>query len=201
TFGVATGPPHGRSCTATGGVVSALEPELPTPPTHPPLKGLIQTDTPINPGNSGGPLVDAQGRVIGITTAILPYAQGLGFAVPTATVIGAIARLKEQRDAQPAPRFGVSGIAAPVDSDAAKRHGLTQTQGVLLIEVRPGSAAERASLKPMDMLLTLDGTTLTSVEALRKGLESVVSGTTVEIAFLRAGTLRRTHAVLAAAAA
>ena len=197
---VAIGNPYGLSWTVTAGVVSALDRELPTAANQPPLKGLIQTDTPINPGNSGGPLVDAHGRVVGITTAILPYAQGLGFAVPTQTVVGAIARSKEQRDAQPAPRFGVSGIAAPVEPDVAKRNGLSQTQGVLLIEVRPGSAAERASLKPMDLLLTLDGAALTSVEALRKGLDSAAAGSSVEIAFLRAGTLRRTHAVLAAAA-
>src|SRR6185503_12978293 len=113
------------------------------------MTNLIQTDTPINPGNSGGPLVDSRGRVVGITTAILPFAQGLGFAVPTETVVGALARLQERMAHDGPPRFGVSGIASPIDAATAKRLGLTQTRGVLLIEVRPGSAAERASLKPM----------------------------------------------------
>ena len=74
----------------------------------------------------------------------------------------------------------------------------TQTRGVLLIEVRPGSAAERASLKPMDTLLTLEQEPVESMEALKQRLDGVEAGRSFEIAFLRAGTLRSTHAVLAA---
>ena len=67
----------------TAGVVSAVGRSLPHGRNGRRLTDLIQTDTPINPGNSGGPLVDAQGRVVGINTAVMPYARGVGFAVPT----------------------------------------------------------------------------------------------------------------------
>jgi S1-C subfamily serine protease len=194
---VAIGNPYGLSWTVTAGVVSAVDRTLPTTRGQPPLTGLIQTDTPINPGNSGGPLVDSRGRVVGITTAILPFAQGLGFAVPTETVVGALARLQERMAHDGPPRFGVSGIASPIDAATAKRLGLTQTRGVLLIEVRPGSAAERASLKPMDTLVTLDQEPVETVETLKQRLDKVEAGRSFEIAFLRAGTLRSTHAVLA----
>src|SRR6266852_903200 len=88
---VAVGNPFGLNWTVTAGVVSALGRRLPVSPGVE-LTDLIQTDVPINPGNSGGPLVDAQGRVVGITTAVLPFARGVGFAVPVSTALGALAR-------------------------------------------------------------------------------------------------------------
>src|SRR5439155_21338671 len=81
---VAVGNPFGLNWTVTAGVVSALGRKLPVSPGVE-LTDLIQTDVPINPGNSGGPLVDAQGRVVGIATAIMPWARGLGFAIPVST--------------------------------------------------------------------------------------------------------------------
>jgi S1-C subfamily serine protease len=192
---VAIGNPFGLNWTVTAGVVSALGRELPTAQGAPPLSGLIQTDTPINPGNSGGPLVDARGRVVGITTAILPYARGLGFAVPTDTVLGAISSLQERREHEVPPRLGISGLPAPIDAAIARREHL-ETRGILLVEVRAASAAERASLRPMDLLVSLDGKPVSSMETLRAALDAVESGRGVEIVFVRAGAVRRTHAVL-----
>src|SRR5205823_2297477 len=111
------------------------------------LTDLVQTDTPINPGNSGGPLVDAQGRVVAITTAVMPYARGVGFAVPVATVLGAIARQQERAASGGRPRFGVSGMATAIDADVAGRLGLAEARGVMVVDVQAGSAAERASLR------------------------------------------------------
>ena len=93
---VAIGNPFGLNWTVTAGVVSALGRKLPVSPGVE-LTDLIQTDVPINPGNSGGPLVDAQGRVVGITTAVMPYARGVGFAVSVGTVLGALSRFREIR--------------------------------------------------------------------------------------------------------
>ena len=133
---VAIGNPYGLSWTVTAGVVSALGRELPLGTNHA-LRDLIQTDVPINPGNSGGPLVDAQGRVVGITTAIIPYARGVGFAVPVSTALAALARFQEMRSsvqARDGVRLGIGGAAAD--------------NGVLVLEVLPDSPAARASLRP-----------------------------------------------------
>lgn len=192
---VAIGNPFGLSWTVTAGVVSALGRSLPLEPGRE-LTGLIQTDTPINPGNSGGPLVDARGRVVGITTAVMPHARGVGFAVPTASVLGAIAREQERRQAAPPQRFGVSGIPAAVDEALAKRAGLREARGVLVIEVQPGSPADLASIRTMDILVRLNETPLTSVEALKRQLDAMSSGRSVEVSFIRGGTLRKTHVVV-----
>ncbi len=192
---VAIGNPFGLSWTVTAGVVSAVGRTLPAGGGHE-LANLIQTDTPINPGNSGGALVDARGRVIGITTAILPYAQGVGFVVPVETVFGAIARDKERRAASPPPRFGVSGMAAPVDDAVAKRLGLTEARGVLVVEVQSGSPAERASLRPLDVIVRLGEAPVASVEQMKHRLDLASEGESVEVSFLRGGNPRKTHVVL-----
>lgn len=80
-FVIAVGNPYGLNWTVTAGVVSALKRDLDVPGMRK-LTNLIQTDTSINPGNSGGPLVDSRGRVVGITTAMMPMAQGLGLTIP-----------------------------------------------------------------------------------------------------------------------
>jgi S1-C subfamily serine protease len=196
---VAIGNPYGLSWTVTAGVVSALGRSLPVSQGQPPLTDLIQTDTPINPGNSGGPLVDTRGRVVGITTAIMPYARGVGFVVPTATVLGAIARHQERLERSGPARFGVSGMTTAIEDALVKRYSLSESRGVLVVEVVTGSPAERASLRPLDVLVTFGEKALTSVEGLRQAIDSTKDGRSVELSFLRAGTLRKTHAVIEAA--
>src|SRR5207248_915897 len=95
---IAVGNPYGLNWTVTAGVVSALGRTLDAPGSRRKMTNLIQTDTPINPGNSGGPLVDSFGRVVGITTAMMPLAQGLGFSVPLDTVKATIADIKKLRE-------------------------------------------------------------------------------------------------------
>ena len=143
---VAIGNPFGLSWTVTAGVVSAIGRSLPMGPGQA-LTDLIQTDTPINPGNSGGPLVDAHGRVVGITTAVMPYARGVGFAVPTATVLGAIARQQERRERAGRRASASAAWRRAIEADVAKRARPAEAKGVLLVEVQPGSPAERASLR------------------------------------------------------
>jgi S1-C subfamily serine protease len=192
---VAIGNPFGLSWTVTAGVVSALGRSLPMGAGHD-LNNLIQTDTPINPGNSGGPLVDGHGRVVGITTAVMPYARGVGFAVPTETVLGAIARHQERLHAAGRPRFGVSGMVTTVDEAVARRLGLPEAKGVLLVEVQPGSPAERASLRALDVILRLGEAPTATVESLKQHIDTLSEDRSVEVTFLRGGTLRRTHVVI-----
>jgi S1-C subfamily serine protease len=192
---VAIGNPFGLAWTVTAGVVSALGRSLPLGPGQQ-LTDLIQTDTPINPGNSGGPLVDGHGRVVGITTAAMPYARGVGFAVPTATVLEALARHKERQESAGRQRFGVSGMATPIDEALVKRLGLPEARGVLVVDVQAGSPAERASLRPLDIIVKLGDGVIATVDALKRHLDVLPDGRSVEVAFLRGGTLRRTHVVV-----
>ncbi len=192
---VAIGNPYGLSWTVTAGVVSASGRSLPMGRGQE-LTDLIQTDTPINPGNSGGPLVDGHGRVVGITTAVMPYARGVGFAVPTETVLGAIARHHERVNAAGRPRFGVSGMVTAVDEAVAKRLGLAEPKGVLLVEVQPGSPAERASLRQLDIILRLGEAAIASVESLKQHIDALPEDRSVEVTFLRGGTTRKTHVVI-----
>jgi serine protease Do len=192
---VAIGNPFGLSWTVTAGVVSALGRSLPTGQGQQ-LTDLIQTDTPINPGNSGGPLADGHGRVVGITTAVMPYARGVGFAVTTATVLAAIARYQERLDSAGRPRFGVSVMATAIDQPVAQRAGLAEPKGVLLVEVTPGSPAERASLRPLDIILRIGEAPVATVEALKQRIDALPGGRSVEVTFVRGGTLRKTHIVI-----
>jgi len=177
---VAIGNPYGLSWTVTAGVVSALGRELPIGDGLA-LRDLIQTDVPINPGNSGGPLVDAQGRVIGITTAIIPFARGVGFAVPVSSVLAALARLDEMRHRN-GRTLGI--VAAPAEG------------GVLVLEVEPDSPAERASLRVQDVITALDGRRVASAAAVTEALKAVRPGGTMEVAFLREGRRGKTTVVL-----
>ena len=196
---VAIGNPFGLAWTVTAGVVSALERSLPFGRGHQ-MSGLIQTDTPINPGNSGGPLVDAKGRVVGITTAVMPYARGLGFAVPTASVLDAIARHQERSRPEGKLRLGIGGVASEIEPGLVQRHKLAESRGILLMEVHPDSPGARANLHALDVLVAIDGSAVGSVEALKQAVEALPAGHSLEIAFLRGGVLRKTHLLLGEAA-
>ncbi len=190
---VAIGNPYGLSWTVTAGVVSAVGRELPVAPgVH--LRDLIQTDVPINPGNSGGPLVDAQGRVVGITTAIIPYARGVGFAIPASTVFSALARFREMR-AHDGFRLGISGMAYALDEGIARQHKLSQADGVLVLEVVPGSPASAASLRPQDIIVAVAGGVVTTLADISAALAKA-AGDGIQISFLRGSRLGKTKVVL-----
>ena len=192
---VAIGNPFGLDFTVTAGVVSALGRVLPTGPGQQ-LEQLIQTDTPINPGNSGGPLVDVQGRVVGITTAIVPWGQGLGFAVPTSTAYEVIGRIAERhRAAIGRGALGISGLDAALDEATARANSLSQKGGVLLLEVIPGGAAGKASLRGGDILLSLDDRPIETVDALRKTVQELKGRTPWRVGFLREGRRRSVSVV------
>src|SRR2546423_4607487 len=124
---IAVGNPYGLNWTVTAGVISALGRTLEAPGIRK-MTNLIQTDTSINPGNSGGPLVDSAGRVIGITTAMMPMAQGLGFSIPLETVKSVLARVTQKREA---PSTGVSRcvgcMSAQLDPILRRRLHLAQS--------------------------------------------------------------------------
>jgi len=140
----AIGNPFGLQRTLTRGIVSALGRELPTTDFRE-VAGVIQTDAAINPGNSGGPLLDSAGRLIGVNTAIRSESgssAGIGFAIPVDLVNRVVPSLIS-RGRAPLPGIGIN----PVRPDLVERAGIA---GVVIAEVRRGTPAAAAGLKPLD---------------------------------------------------
>ncbi len=176
---IAIGSPLGLERTVTTGVVSAVNRSL----GESELEGLIQTDAAINPGNSGGPLLDSQGRAIGINTVILNApGGGLGFAVP----INLARNVAEQILTTGRVRRVLLGVAlGDVTPELATRLDLPVRQGAVILEVAPGSPADRAGIRVEDIITRVDGTEIASGGDLRRVLRGHVPGDTVSL------TLRR----------
>jgi len=193
---IAVGNPYGLNWTVTAGVVSALKRDLDVPGMRK-LTNLIQTDTSINPGNSGGPLVDSRGRVVGITTAMMPMAQGLGFSIPLDTVKAAVARINQRRaPATAGVALGVGGMRVLLDEKLRQSLNLGQVYGMELLEIRPGGPADRAELKRMDTIVGAAGEPVTEPRDLQRIVNRQTAGQPIVISFLRGGKLRKVTAIL-----
>src|SRR6266436_5202219 len=193
---IAVGNPYGLNWTVTAGVVSALGRTLQAPGTRK-MTDLIQTDTSINPGNSGGPLVDSSGRVVGITTAMMPMAQGLGFSIPLDTIKSALARIYQRRAAPPAGiALGVGGMRVTLDPALRQRLHLTQQSGMELLEIHPSGPADRAQLKRLDIVIAAAGEPVTGPADLQRIVQRHGRGDTLSLSFLREGNPRQVTAVL-----
>ena len=193
---LAVGNPYGLNWTVTAGVVSALDRTLDVPGTRK-MTNLIQTDTSINPGNSGGPLVDSQGRVVGITTAMMPMAQGLGFSIPLDAVTSAIARINQRRkEATPGVSLGVGGMRVMLDEKLRQSLNLTQHAGMEVLEIRSQSPSEHAELKRMDIIISAAGEPVTEPRDLQRIVRRHTTGQTIVLGFVRGGKLRKVTAVL-----
>jgi len=164
------------------GVVSAIERSLPGPGRRP-FEGLVQTDAAINPGNSGGPLLDARGSVVGINTAVIPYANGLGFAIPAHTAAWVAAVLI--RDGRvDRPLLGIAAQGVDLTPKVAAEFG--QHRAVRVHSVAADSPASTARLAPSDLLLSVNDSALFSVDDLQRVL--VLSrGATVQLRLVRDG--------------
>lgn len=161
------------------------------------MVNLIQTDTSINPGNSGGPLVDSAGRVVGITTAMLPMAQGLGFSVPLDTIKSVIARINQQRRVDvKGVSFGVGGMRVPLDANLRKNLALSQQYGMQILELRSQGPAEQAELKRLDIITLVDGETITEPRDLQRVVRAHKAGDKLVVHFLRADKQRKVTIVL-----
>ncbi len=193
---IAVGNPYGLNWTVTAGVVSALNRDLDAPGVRK-MTNLIQTDTSINPGNSGGPLVDSRGRVVGITTAMMPMAQGLGFSIPLDTVKSAVARINQRRAATSSGvSLGVGGMRVQLDEKLRQSLNLVQSYGMELLEIRPGGPAEHAELKRMDIIVGAAGETVTEPRDLQRIVRRHTANQQIAISFLRSGKLRKVTAIL-----
>lgn len=180
---VAIGNPFGLSHTVSAGIVSAKE------RTSQDVRGLgdgtgyynfIQTDASINPGNSGGPLLDMDGRVVGINTAIRAQANNIGFAIPVNMVKELLPRLiRDGKIARSAIGISVSSVTA----DDVERLGLPEPRGALVRLVLPGGPANRAGLQVDDVILDFEGRAIAGPEQLRwlASLAGVGKAVTVKV--------------------
>jgi putative serine protease PepD len=197
---VALGSPLGLASTVTSGIVSALNRYVRVPSEHGQaahLVGAIQTDASINPGNSGGALVDCEGRLVGINTAgaTVPNSGGgsigLGFAIP----VDLANRLADELIAHgrvSRPSFGLQVQAIP--QELAQRMG--GTAGLFVETVAPGGPAERAGLRPGDIIVEVDGQPATSVDALIVKTLTKEPGQTVRLTYVRQGSSHTTQLAL-----
>ncbi|GAC1650339.1 MAG: trypsin-like peptidase domain-containing protein [Ktedonobacteraceae bacterium] len=192
---IAVGNPYGLNWTVTAGVVSALGRTLEAPGIHK-MTNLIQTDTPINPGNSGGPLVDSGGRVVGITTAMLPMAQGLGFSVPLDTFKTVVAHIATQRRETTGVSLGVGGMRVKLDAALQRSFSLMQQFGMEVLEIRPSGPADRAELKRQDVIIAADEESVTEPRDLQRVVRRHQTGEKIALSFLRGGKKRKVTVVL-----
>ena len=147
---MAIGNPFGLAQTVTAGIVSAKGRVIGSGP----YDDFIQTDASINPGNSGGPLFSANGKVIGINTAIIAGGQGIGFAIPINMAKGIVDQL---RDSGKVTRGYLGVRFQPLTADLAKSFGLDSDKGALIAHVEKDTPAEKAGLKAGDVILEYDG--------------------------------------------
>jgi serine protease Do len=176
---VAIGNPLGFERSVSLGVVSALYRSLPTNAGGL-LEGLVQTDAAVNPGNSGGPLVDVEGRVVGVTTAMLAYASGIGFAVPASTASWVAAVLIQKGEVQ-RPFLGITARGEDLGPQLAVQTG--QARAVRVMGVGTGTPAAESGLLKDDVLLAANDRRVATVDDLQRVM--VLSGPEVRLAVRR----------------
>ncbi len=180
---IAIGSPYGFQCTVTAGVVSALGRSLRSQSGRL-IDNVIQTDAALNPGNSGGPLVNSRGEVIGVNTAVILPAQGICFAIAINTAKYVAARLI--RDGRIVRAYlGVAGMTAPVHRRVVRFYRLAATNGVMVASVEPGSPAEKAGVKPRDIIVAYGDSPVESVDDLHKLLSEERIGAKAELTVIR----------------
>jgi serine protease Do len=182
---VAVGNPFGLSGTVTTGVVSALGRSVPSKEQGRTFTDFIQTDASINPGNSGGPLLNIEGKVIGINTAIYANAQGIGFAIPVD---------RARKIVQDIVRYGsvhsawIGAVTATLTPEEAKRLNIRATRGALVARVFSGSPAESAGLRSGDVITAVSGKPIDSRESFSTYTATIPSGQPVALTIIRSGS-------------
>jgi S1-C subfamily serine protease len=180
---VAIGNPYGFQWTLTAGVVSALGRSLRSQSGRL-IDNIIQTDAALNPGNSGGPLVNSHGDVIGVNTAVILPAQGLCFAIPSATAQFVAQRLIRDGVIRRG-WIGVGGQNVSLHRRVLLRHTLPGEGGVLVLSVEPGSAAARAGLREGDVITQFGTERVNGIDDLHRLLTEDSVGTAATLGVLR----------------
>jgi S1-C subfamily serine protease len=173
-FGLMGGP------TITSGVISAINRTIQTKQKS--FSGFVQTDAAINPGNSGGPLVDSKGRVIAINTAIIPYAQGIGFATPINDVMECVNQIKEFGKTMK-PWIGIYGVT--INSQVASYYNLSIDSGVLVTNVVENSPAQKSGIVSGDIIVSIKNIGIKRIEDLLREIDRLKIGKQVELGIVR----------------
>jgi len=198
---MAVGSPFGLSQSVTQGIISATERSELGINGRDSFESFIQTDAAINPGNSGGPLVDMEGRVIGINSAIVSGGMlggrggndGVGFAIPIDLASNAADKLIKDGKVSRA-RIGI--LLGPLAPAMARQLGLdSKTKGVLVNEIVPGSPADKAGLKPGDVITGFNGKPVANVPAFRMTVAASEAGKSFDLSYYRDGKERSTSIV------
>lgn len=177
---VAIGSPFGFEQTVTAGIVSAKGRVIGSGP----YDDFIQTDTSINPGNSGGPLINLAGEVVGINTAIISSGHGIGFAIPINMANEIIVQLKAGGEVV----RGWLGVAIqPISKELADYYGIKDGKGALVTEVFSDDPADKAGIKPMDIILEVNGKKVEESRDLPRMIGNTRVGETVMLKVLRDG--------------
>ena len=188
---IAVGNPFGLERTVTVGIVSGVGREGVNLTRY---ENFIQTDAPINPGNSGGPLFNVRGEVIGITTAIMSYAQGIGFAIPSNMAARISGQLIESGNVE----RGWLGVGIqPINADLAQTFGVGEDAGVLVNEVFSGQPAAESGLLPGDIIVGLNGKAVASPNTLSRLIAGLGPESVARLDVLRDGREHKLKATLA----
>ncbi len=190
-FAIAIGNPYGLNDSFTFGIISGLNRENINISQY---EDFIQTDASINPGNSGGPLFNIQGEVIGINTAIINYAQGIGFAIPANTVKFVTQQLIETGEV----KRGWMGVGIDFISDEiARKASLNKEEGVFVNSVFDGQPAAKAGIKVGDIILKIAGSKVDSPSKMIRLIGSITPGQSVNVDVLRNGKVQTLSVLLA----
>lgn len=175
---IAIGAPLGLSDTVTIGIVSAKNRQIEDRPGE----GFIQTDAAINPGNSGGPLINVRGEVVGINTAIIAGAQGLGFAVPINQAKWVMDQILKYGKVK---RSKIGVIIQPLTADLAEHFGVNE--GALVSSVQPGGPADKAGIKAGDIIVEVNGKKISDISDLQNQVMKNPPGSKLKIKVIRDG--------------
>ncbi len=194
---IAVGNPYGFQNTVTAGVISALGRSLRAENGRL-IDDVLQTDAALNPGNSGGPLVDSRARVIGVNTAIIPRAQGICFAIAIDTVKWVVARILEDGHVRRG-HLGIAAASVALGARTAAHFDLDNTRAVRVESVQSGGPAQRAGLKPGDLVVGFAGQPVNGIDDLHRLLTVKRIGKVCPIVVVR-GALKLELSILAAEA-
>ncbi len=180
---IAIGSPLGLQSTVSTGVVSAVGRTMRGQDGRL-IENVIQHAAPINPGNSGGPLVDTRGQVVGINTAIIAMAQGLGFAVPSNTADFVLTELQAHGRVR-RRQLGIGATTVQLPRGIARELDLLSFEAVEVIEVLPGSVASQADLHAGDVIVSVNERLIANVDDLHRLLNSLPESTPLQLQVLR----------------
>ena len=180
---IAIGNPLGFSSTVSTGVVSALGRALRSRDGRL-IENIIQHTAPLNPGNSGGPLVNSQGRVIGINTAIIAMAQGIGFSIPADTARWIVSQLLVHGHVRRG-YLGISGQNQPLNRRLVRFYHLQNNYGVLVVRSDPGGPAGKAGIMDGDLIVSVNGQKTESVDDIHRILAEWPEENSLSVVIIR----------------